>query len=363
MLSRLDLIFLAIIGGIWVIFRGRPIRSLLPLDTLIIFFSMTCSVALRTGIDQYNTTYAASAIEAVILVLIIKIITLYFFGAYQHPRTRSVLKTILQTGLAITASSVLALGLYLLLVQLGLGKGFPRTAFLIDWGISLVLLLAVRLAAYWFGDQKINVDAQTITPLVELQTNWKKWLTEGVTYYGILSGALALYLLYNKITFGTSSPVSGQIKRWWGTLIDTVYDSPAPNWSSFFGISFQWGYDAWQPASSVFLWMAKLIYPLYPGATTTDERYYISMFALALVALVILFANARRTRRAFTNMALIPLAAGCGIQILSYTTSAYGGVKEWYWVSQMVFVTLAGSVLLDMLLRPLQTNKTRPLHA
>ena len=361
MFSRLDLVFLAVIGGIWVIFRGKPIRSLLPLDILIIFASMTSSVALRTGIDQYNTTYAASAIEAVILVLIIKVITLYFFGAYQHPRASSVLKTMRQTGLALTVSSVLALGLYLLLVQLGFGKGFPRTAFVIDWGISLVLILALRLAARfaWFSDPKIKVGAQTIMPLAELKTHWKKWLTEGVTYYGILGGALALYMLYNKIAFGTSTPVSGQVKRWWGTLIDTVYESPAPNWTSFFGISFQPTYNAWQPASSVFLWLGRKIYSLYPGSNTLDERYYISMFAFALLALVILFANARRAREVFSNMALIPLAAGCGIQILSYTTSAYGGVKEWYWISQMVFSTLFGSVLLDMLLRPSQRLLTR----
>ena len=62
-------------------------------------------------------------------------------------------------------------------------------------------------------------------------------------------------------------------------------------------------------------------------------------------------------------MALIPLAAGCGIQILSYTTTAYGGVKEWYWVSQMVLVTLAGSVLLDYAPSSPAKNKTCPLHA
>jgi hypothetical protein len=357
MFSRLDLVFLAVIGGVWVIFRGRPIRSLLPLDILIIFVSMTSSVALRTGIDQYNATYAASAIEAVILVLVIKIIALYFFGAYQHPRANSIWKTIRQTGFALTVSSVLAFGLYLLLIQLGYEQGFPRTAFAIDWGISLILILAIRLASYWFGDSKIKVGAKTITPLAEFKTTWKKWLTEGVTYYGILGGALALYMLYNKITFGTSSPVSGQVKRWWGTLIDTVYESPAPNWTSFFGISIPSAYNAWKPASSIFLWLAKLIRRLYLGADTADERYYISMFAFALLVLVILFINARRTREIFSNMALLPLAAGCGIQILSYTTTAYGGVKEWYWISQMVFITLAGSVLLDMLLRPLQQIK------
>jgi hypothetical protein len=67
--------------------------------------------------------------------------------------------------------------------------------------------------------------------------------------------------------------------------------------------------------------------------------------------------NARRTRRALANMALIPLMAGCGFQILSYTATAYGGTKEWYWVSEMVLVTLGGSLLLHLLLRPLQRIK------
>jgi len=354
MFSRLDLVFLAVIGGVWVVFRGRPLRSLLPLDVLIIFISMTSSVALRTGIEQYNTTYAASAIEAVVLVLILKVVSLYFFGAYQHPRTSTVLKTIRQIVIALSVSSVLAAGIYQILVLIGIGKAFPRSAFVIDWGISFLLILAIRLAARWFGNQKTKNDTQVMTPLAELQTNWKKWLTDGFTYYGILGGALAIYMLYNKIAFGTSSPVSGQIKRWWGTQIETVYESPASDWSEFFGISHQWAYNAWQPASRMFVWLAKFIYSLYPGANTTDERYYIVMFVFVFLALIIFFTNARRTLRKFSNMALVPLAVGCGIQILSYTATAYGGVKEWYWVSEMVFTTVAGSVLLDLLLQPLQ---------
>jgi hypothetical protein len=356
MFSRLDLVFLAIIGGFWIIFRGRPLRFLLLLDVLIIFVSMTTSVALRTGIEQYNTTYAASAVEAVILVLIIKITLLYFFGACQHPREVLVLKTIRQTGFALTISSILATGIYLLLLQLGIGRGFPRSAFVVDWGISLLIMLALRLTIRFarFGSQNIKVGSQAPTPLAELQANWKKWLTEGSVYYGIVGGTLALYMLYNKITFGTSSPVSGQVKRWWGTLINTVYENPASDWSSFFGINFQGAHNAWKPATSLFVWTSNLIYPLYPGSTAKDERYYFSMFAFIFLAFIILFFNARRARRAFANMAIIPLAAGCGIQILSYTTTAYGGIKEWYWTSQMILLTLVGSVLLDLILQPLQ---------
>jgi hypothetical protein len=360
MFSRLDLVFLAVIGGIWVVFRGKPMRVLLPLDILIIFVSTTTSVALRTGIAQYNSTYAASAVEAMLLTLVIKTLSLYLFGAYQHPRLDSPLKTIRQTGLAVTISSILSVIVYMLLVQLGFGKSFPRSAFLIDWVLSFVLLLALRLAMYWFGDASIKPRKEVFTPLIEFQTNWKKWLADGIAYYGVVGGALAVYMLYNKIAFGTSSPVSGQIKRWWGTLISTAYESPAPDWTSFFGIGYGWAYDAWQPMSSLFLWMGKLIFPFYPGPTTLDERYYISMATVILLAFVIFLMNARRVRRLASNTALIPLAAGCGVQILSYTVTAYGGAKEWYWVSEMVLVTLAGSLLLHLILLPLQKiNLTR----
>jgi len=354
MFSRLDLVFLAVICGFWIIFRDRPIRFILPLDIFIIFASMTSSVAFRTGIEQYNTIYAASAVEAMILVLVIKTVLLYFFGTYLYPYPGSIWKMLYRVGTALTISSVLSAGIYFILVQLGIGKSFPRSAFVIDWGISLLLILFLRLAAYWFGDLKIKTNDQMISPLDELQIYWKKWLTEGGIYYGVVGGALVTYMLYNKISFGTSTPVSGQVKRWWGTLINTVYESPAPDWTSFFGISYDKAYDAWQPASSLFLWMAKKIYPLFPGSNTLDERYYISMFVLLTLSFIIVFTNKRRTKQIVSNMALIPLAAGCGIHILSYTTTAYGGVKEWYWISQMIFATLAGAVLIHLLIHRFQ---------
>jgi hypothetical protein len=363
MFSRLDLVFLTVLVGIWIIFRGRPLRALLPLDVLIIFFSMTSSVALRTGIAQYNSTYAASAVQAVILSMGVKLVSLYFLGAYQHPRANSVLKTIGQTGLAVTIGSLLAAMVYIFLVQIGIGKNFPRSAFVIDWGVSLALLLALRLAMYWFGDPTIKSDRQVISPVAELQANWKKWLADGFAYYGVVGGSLALYMLYNKIAFDTFSPVSGQIKRWWGTLISTAYDSPATDWASFLGVGYGWAYDAWQPISGLFVWVGQLIFPLYRGSAREDERYYIAMCIFVIVAFAILLVNARQTRRAVSSMALIPLAAGCGVHILSYTTTAYGGVKEWYWAGEMILVTLGGSLLLHLILRPLQRLSWQTISA
>jgi hypothetical protein len=356
MFSRLDLVFLAAMAGVWVIFRGNPIRFLLPLDMVMIFLSMTVSVILRTGFESYNVMYAASAVEATFLSLVVKIVLLYFFGLYQHPRRNSVWKTIRQTLLALSISTILATGIYLFLLQIGIGRDFPRTAFLIDGGISALLILAVRLAAYWFGDKNIQIAAQP-APMLELQTNWRRWLLDGAVYYGIVGGALGLYMLFNQIIFGTTSPISGLIKRWWGALPNTVYERPAHNWISFFGIDFQGTFDAWRPLSNFLLWISKKTYALYPGADTTDERYYVAMAIIVILVIVLLAGNARTALEKISKTALIPLAAGCGIQILSYTATAYGGAKEWYWISQMILITLTGSVLIELVIHPLQKIK------
>ncbi len=355
MLSRLDLIFLAVIGGTWIVFHGKAIRYFLPLDMVIIFLSMTASIVLRTNLEVYNTQYAASAVEAVLIALVTKTLALYFMGAYQHPRAQTVWRTIRQTVLALAISAALNTGLYIVLSQLGLGKNFPRSAFAIDFVISTILILAVRLAAYWFGASQEKAAQQS--PITEFQTNWKKWLGEGSVYYGIVGGALALYMLYNKLAFGTSSPVSGQIKRWWGTLGKTVYDNPPTNWTSFLGINYKGVYDAWQPTSNFFEWAAIKIKPMYPGSDTTDERYYIVMAVSAIVVLVLFFLNAKRVKEKITNLALIPLMGASAIQLLSYTATAYGGAKEWYWVSQLVLIVLVESILLDIVIKPFQKHK------
>lgn len=134
MFSRLDLVFLAIIAGIWIVFRGKPIRYLLPLDMLIIFASMTTSAALRTGITSYNEFYASSALEATVIAMIVKPIALYFFGAYQHPNGHPIWKTLRQTLIALTVSAAALAGLHTIVVQFGIGTNLPRTAFILDWG-------------------------------------------------------------------------------------------------------------------------------------------------------------------------------------------------------------------------------------
>lgn len=353
MFSRLDLIFLAVMVGVWLVFRGSAIRYLLPFDVALIFISMTSSVILRTGFDSYNTLYAGSAVEATILALLVKTALLYFFGAYQHPRTHSLWMQIRRLFLALSIGTVLIAGIYILLVHLGFGKNFPRSAFLLDFGISLILLFSLRLAARWFSNPS---RAAAETPLAQFRSRWKNWLTDGLAFYGVLGGLLALYMLFNQFAFGTSSPVSGQIKRWWGGMASVIYESPAASWTAYFGINSEIS-DVSKPFAELFWWSSDALRPVLPGTNNQDERYYTAMAIMALIGIMLIFFVKKRSLRVATNMGFIPLAAGGLIHLLSYTATAYGGAKAWYWVSQMILLTLVFSLLLDLILKPLQRIK------
>ncbi len=353
MLSRLDLIFLTILVGVWVVFRNGPQRYLLPVDVVIIFAAMTSSAALRTGLAPYNAHYASAAVEAAIFAIVIKIVALYFFGAYQPLHTAPLWKTLRQVFFALTTSTLILAAYLLLRGKFSDEFNFPRSALLLDWGINLIAAFALRLAAYWFSNPK---PTNSISAFSELQLNWKTWLAEGTAYYGVLGGFLAVYMVFNKFMFGTTSPVSGQIKRWWGTMPYTTYEEPPTNWFSFFGIG-RSTFNIWDPATDLFGWLANILRPLLPGAHMIQERYYFSMLLFIIAGLILAFTNKRRTIHIGSKLAFIPILAGSGIQILSYTATAYGGAKEWYWVSELVLIILAGSFFIDLLLRPLQKLK------
>lgn len=359
MFGRLDLVFFGFLVGIWVVFRGTPIRFLLPLDILIIFVSMTSSILLRTGFDIYNSTYASSALEATFISLIVKSAALYIFGIYSHPFSNSIWETIKKVLLALVTSAVILPAIYIFLSELGMGRNFPRSAFLLDFVISLILITASRLAARWFADPK---RAQPENAVTQFKVNWKKWASEGALYYGILGGLLLAYMIFNHLMFGTSSPVSGQIKRWWGSMGNSAYERPAGSWSSYFGMD-AGTFETLQPFSEVFWKTSEYLRPILPGADKVDERFFAAFFIFLLVSLVLIFMNKRRSVRAITMLGGIPLLAASGIQILSYTATSYGGAKEWYWISQMILLTFITSILIDLILQPIKKIKFANLAA
>ncbi|MCK6568302.1 MAG: hypothetical protein DCC59_11130 [Chloroflexi bacterium] len=352
MFSRLDLVFFALLAGIWVVFRRSPLRIFLPLDIALIFVSMTSAVLLKVGFESYNTAYASSAVEATLIALVVKIAVFYFLGLYRHPRAMSLWVWARQTAIASSLASSLAAGLYILLVQFGLGRNFPRSAFFYDLIFTLTLVLASRLAGHWFANpSRSHADD---SPLPQLKSNWENWLREGAAYYGVVVGLLAGYMLFNQIAFGTSSPVSGQVKRWWGSMGSTAYEFPASDWPSYFGLG-PGAFDSGQPFTELVWYFNDVLRPHFiRGADMETERYFTLLSIFTLIWLAFLFIHGKRSRQALSNLGFIPLLASGVVQTLSYTATSYGGAKEWYWVSQMILLTLAASLFLDLILKPLR---------
>ena len=348
--SRLDMIFLVGVFGLWVVFRDKPLRYLLPLDILILAVSATSAFIIRTGLPNYYQ-YSTLAVALLAVSLVIRLPLFYFLGLYEHTKSYSTFHLLRQVAIGSTISTIATLAILLVLTRLNLLTGsFPRTSPLIDGALSFVLIITSRLIISLFSF-KNNVKLHS--PLEVFKSNWRTWLSEGAIYYGILGGVLGLYMLWNKFTFGTFSPVSGQIKRWWGSFSSRVYGGAARTSIAFFGIDSETDFNAWPPITNlVGKWNSQISLGAIP--IDYDLRYALMLFLLLFALFLLLFINRKRSARITMQLSLFPLLAGAGLQIIQYNITGYAALKEWYWVNQMVLIALAGGMLMDIISQPLR---------
>jgi len=358
MLSRLDLVFLAGFFGLCIIFRDTPMRYLLPLDLLIIAASVPAAYISRVGLPEYYL-YSNTAILTIGLNLITKIPLLYFFGAYRHPADNKPALYLRNSFIAILVGDGITLVILLGLNATGLfHEGFPRSALLINALLSFILIIATRFGILLFGQR---VTFSTIEPFEQFRSNWRAWLSDSLAFFIPLTGVLGIYSLWSKFTFGTATPVSGQIKRWWGSFTSRVYGGSARTFLEFFGVTGDGDFNAWAPITNILgKWNGNIERRVIRMGY--DESYTLILIGFLLILTLLLLINRKQTTRVSLNLAFVPLLAGSGIQILSYNLTGYAAMKEWYWVSQQILIIFIAVLVLDILLRPLQ-KKTVGLFA
>jgi len=350
MLSRLDLVFLAGFFGLWIVFRDTPLRYLLPLDLLIIAASVPAAFISRVGLPGYYL-YSNAALLTIVLNLITKIPLLYVFGLYLHPADNKPALIIRNSLVSNLIGDGITLVLLLGMNATGLFiEGFPRSALLINTVITFVLIVATRFGILLFGRR---VKYPTLAPIEQFQSNWRAWLSDSLAFFLPLTGVLGIYSLWNKITFETATPVSGQVKRWWGSFASKVYGGSARTLLEFFGVTGGGDFNAWAPITNK-LGKWNGIIERRVIRMGYDESYTIILFVTFLVLILLLLINRKRAARVSLNLAFIPLIAGSGIQILSYNLTGYAAMKEWYWISQQVLIVFITILLLDIISCPLQ---------
>lgn len=343
-LSRLDLIFLAGMLGIWIILRQTPLRYFLPLDIAAILVSVLLAFLTRLTLNEYYR-FADAAITMTMVSFAVKIPLAYFLGLYQSSIFEEPQKLAARLAMFIVLGSGIIAAVVLSLVKIEHFDGFPRIALVYDFLFTALFFGISRFGVLGLG-AKDAATTQEISPVETVHQYWKQWMMEGLRYYGIVAAGLALYMLSNKFLFGTFSPVSGQIKRWWGSLAGRVYGGSVEDSISFFGINYEGGSNALHPISTVVgHWAA-----IYDNLSTPDtSRYFIMLCLFGLLFYLLLFINKRKAKTAIVQMGLIPLFASAWLQVLYYHALGYSAYKEWYWVSQLVMVVLALSMIPGML--------------
>ena len=340
--SRLDLVFLVAFTGLWVVFRNSPIRYLMPLDIVSFAFSIMLAFAIKTGIPEYYRLETV-AVTTLAVSMLIKVPLAYFFGLYMRGRINRISTLLLTTTLFVAASSAI-LGMVMVVLARGLSfVSFPRSILVYDAIATFILVLLVRLLVN--GLKAADSDAQE-SPFHSLVRNWKPWLLDGIIYYGVSFVPLLVYMIWSKLAFGTTSPVSGQIKNWWGSLSGRVYGGSARTFGEFFGISYGGDSNAWHPVSTQLGFWAENW-----RSTQLDDawRYAILLVVFALLFYGLLFINKNKAKAAISRMSIIPLLSGALFQNFYYHMHSYSAYKEWYWIAQLVLVVLVISLMLGML--------------
>jgi hypothetical protein len=325
--SRLDTVFLALLAGVWILLRGTAMRTRILLDAAVIVSAAFVSVAMRAGLPAYFA-YARSAVLFAALGLAIQIPIFYFAGFYHS--TTKISNYVLRFIFAFLLGSALAASLMIGLLTGSALSGLPRSALIVYAGFVLAGTLVVRM---------VTRESPENVPL-----DWKNTFREGVQYYGILGGALAAYMLFNKWMFGTFMPVSGQVKAWWGSLQGSTYGNPIASLAGFLGLERAEGLNAWGPVVNLF----------HDFAEALGVNIWFALGILFALAAWILLSRPQRSKRAAVSMGLPLLLTASIVQMFYYNGQGYAGSKDWYWVSQMLLFALLGALLFDLLSRPIR---------
>jgi len=351
MFSRLDLVFFAVIIGVWIIFRDEPMRYLAPLDVLAVVTATLLAFVMRLGLPKYYESSNAALIM-ISIGLIVKMPTFFLMSLYQRPATWKPLDMLKNIFLAVTFSSGAVAILMLGGSWLNILPSIPRIALLMDAALTLFALILIRGMA--FGFRRTNGELKAYSPTGYFRQHWQHWAKEASVYYGILGGSLSLYMLWNKLVFGTFTPVSGQIKQWWSTFTLNIYGLPALSFQSFFALNPNNEFNAWQPALSPVGALNKSITGLLPASIQHIDaqiRFFVFLVLLSILAYLLLFLTKKQKARTILQTGVIPLFVASWIQVFSYSSTGYVAPKDWYWLAELIFITIFFAVLLDMLFR------------
>jgi len=341
-LSRLDNVFLVGAVGVFVVFRIKRIKRLVIYDLVAVLIASILAWVIRFGTEPtFQNSY--SVYPLMLTSMAILPLVLYFCGFYSGRITEKKGGVLLRFGIAAAISSALVYGVLMLLRVFGFDLLISRRLILMVLGLSLGFIAIIRLF------YKFQVNADTKTPF----TSFFGWIRKdipliirnGVLYSLPIIVLMGGYMLLNLKVFGTASPVSGQVKHWWGTLDGTVYKKN-DTLLSLLGLEPGSGNSPWSLITTIIGDAAIFLRNLF-GVDSTDLPLRLFLVLMFVFFILMVYLLSRRdgylARKSFAL--LIPaVIIGCFLQITYYAVSGYGHSRSWYWVAESMVLVLLGAV-------------------
>lgn len=351
-LARLDNIFIVMLLAGWFALKplGSYVRNLIVSDLTLIFIVGLLSYFIRLRAGAFYQEYSVSLSWFLILAFVFKPTLLFLLGRYQANKEIFLTKSLTRTLLAVTASSaLLALGLFIL-HYLNLIAILPRSAvvigqiIVIDWAGTLLGVLGLQLFIGWLASTSSN--EHEVPWNLQSWEVWKMLLQRGFWLYLPIGVLLGAFMLWSYGYVGTFTPVSGQIKHWWGGFSNTVYGVPSTNTSQLIGIGGE--INVWGLASSYLTLLSKAISPLFKSPMRKVVVLAINALVVSLIVALVIVRR-KWIANLLNRFGLFVLFLGLYAHIFYYTSTSYIHMRPWYWVGEMFFTMLILGVVLESL--------------
>ena len=233
-----------------------------------------------------------------------------------------------------------------------------------------VVLITSVVASLTFLARLDNVFFAGLSGVWLLLVNWKLasgaanvWRARfrlAAAYFVPLGLVVVAYMAWNQIGFGTLTPVSGQVKRWWGTLPNTVYGFPPKRLSNYIGqfVTDDESIGPWAILTGPFYRTAEGVIALFGQDSVGARR--LALAGLGWVVLGIGGWVGWRHRawvwQSFEGLGLIPLLGGCLMQIAYYKVGGSVAERTWYWMAEMMWVVLGGGMVLELIWKTIRNS-------
>jgi hypothetical protein len=345
-LSRLDNFIFVVFLGVWLVFDRKEDSSLIFVDTVTAILIVTLSAIAAT---QYGI-YPLEKTILVITVILGSVGILSFFmaglfsGTFFKSRQNSIIRGLFAGAIAVA----LTIGISYILSKTGIIEGFPRRI-LFTSGIGWLV---------YSGFIRGFVIPRLFKISIQTEDNIRIWLKLALIGLERLAAYLlpalilvGIYMTWSQVNFGTPSPVSGQIKHWWGTLENTIYGSPIDSINEIR----QYFLGSESPFNLLYTFLA----PILLWTKLPDYLLgFISWGILGFGFILLIFAGQKASVFRWSDyLAILPLGTATIFRILYFYISGYVHLRSWYWTIETIFVFLLIAVLIAALWQKLSDQK------